>query len=158
MNPNALTMYTSRKADAKTKVKVGVGIIIVDSEGRILLERRSDSGMWGLPGGAIEPGESVGEAALREVQEETGLHIRIIDLLGVYSEPSRRIVTYPDNGDVAHLVDIGLKAEIVSGELRLSPESLELKFFPLDMLPEEIAPPAFQLLEDFRDGRSGNIR
>lgn len=114
--------------------------------------------MWGLLGGAINPGESVRETTLREAKEETGLNIRITSLLGVYSESNGRIVTYPDNGDIAHLVDIAFTAEIVSGELTVSSESLELKFFSPDSLPIEIVPPALQPIEDFINGRSCNIR
>jgi ADP-ribose pyrophosphatase YjhB (NUDIX family) len=157
MNPKGSTMYVPRDPDADTRVKAGVGVIVVDAAGRILLERRSDNGMWGLPGGAIEAGESVRQATLREVQEETGLKIRITGLLGVYSDPVGRIVTYPDNGDVAQLVDIVLTAKIVSGKLTLSQESLELKFFPPDSLPPEIVPPARQPIQDFINGRTGNI-
>jgi 8-oxo-dGTP pyrophosphatase MutT (NUDIX family) len=158
MNRKASAMYDRKEPSANTRVRAGVGVIVVNSLGRILLERRSDNGLWGLPGGAIHPGESVREAALREVKEETGLDIRITSLLGVYSEPNGRIVTYPDNGDVAHLVDIAFTAEIVSGELTVSRESLELKFFSLEALPMEIVPPALQPIEDFIKGRSYNIR
>jgi ADP-ribose pyrophosphatase YjhB (NUDIX family) len=158
MNQHALTMYARKKPDATTRLKAGVGVVVMDLEGRILLERRSDNGMWGLPGGAIEPGETIKQAAIREMEEETGLQIRISGLLGVYSDPSQRIVTYPDNGDVAHLVDIALTAEIISGELRLSRESLELKFFSPDALPQNVVPPALQPLKDFLAGRRGNIR
>ena len=67
-------MYSNQVIDPHiTHVKVGVGVIILDDSGRILLEKRRDNGMWGLPGGGIEPGESIYETALREVEEETGL-------------------------------------------------------------------------------------
>ena len=66
-------MYSTRVTDPETRVKVGVSIIITDHRGGALLERRSDNGMWGLPGGGVEPGESIVKAALREVKEETGL-------------------------------------------------------------------------------------
>ncbi|MEW6387403.1 MAG: NUDIX domain-containing protein [Thermodesulfobacteriota bacterium] len=151
-------MYSRKQADAQTRVKVGVGVFVKDPRGRILLERRSDSGMWGLPGGGIEPGESITRTALREVKEETGLEVRLTRLVGVYSEPGERIVTYPDNGDVRHLVDIILEAEIVSGELALSAESLELRFFPPEALPGEIAPPARQPVQDYLQGLKGIIR
>jgi ADP-ribose pyrophosphatase YjhB (NUDIX family) len=157
MNPNGFNMYAPKRPDANTRVKAGVGVIVLDPAGRILLERRSDNGWWGLPGGAIEAGESVRQAALREVREETGLEVCITGLLGVYSEPAGRIVRYPDNGDVAHLVDIALTAEIVSGKLTVSSESLDLKFFPPDSLPPEIVPPARQPLRDFMSRRTGNI-
>ena len=144
-------MFAQKTADANTRVKVGVGVVIVDAQGRILLERRSDNGMWGLPGGKIEPGESLCQTALREVREETGLEVRLTNLVGVYSEPAGRIITYAE-GDVCHLVDIIIKAEIVSGELTLSPESLELSWFLPDALPAEIAPPAVQPIQDHVSG------
>lgn len=149
-------MYASRPADAKTIVRVGVGVIVCNSRGQILLEKRSDCGWWGLPGGRIEPGESVIQAALREVKEETGLEVEIIQLLGVYSEPTGRIVTFPDN--VVHLVDIVVVARIISGELRCSIESEQLQFFEPTTLPSEIVPPARVPLQDFRQGKTGIIR
>ena len=135
-------------------MKVGVGVILVDDTGRVLLEKRSDNGMWGLPGGGIEPGESVCETALREVKEETGLDIEITGLVGVYSEPwAGRIVTYPDNGDVRHLVDIVLIAGIISGEMIISSESLDLRFFNPNSFPTELVPPAKKPLQDFVAGK-----
>lgn len=152
-------MYTQKTADPNACVRVGVGVIVLDIRGWILLEKRSDCGLWGLPGGKIEQGESVKEAALREVKEETGLNIEITKLLGVYSEPkSQRIVTFPDNGDVVHLIDIILEAKIVSGELTISPESEDLQFFDSQNLPKEIVPPATAPLQDFIARFTGVIK
>ena len=152
-------MYSNQVIDPHiTHVKVGVGVIVVDDSGRVLLEKRSDNGMWGLPGGGIEPGESVYETALREVKEETGLDIEITGLVGVYSEPSAgRVVTYPDNGDVRHLIDIVLVAEIISGEMAISSESLDLRFFNPDSFPAELVPPAKKPLRDFVAGERCGI-
>lgn len=149
-------MYAPRTADAETSVRLGVAVIVCDDSGRILLERRSDCGWWGLPGGRIEPGESIVQAAIREVYEETGLVVSILRLVGLYSEPDERIVTFPDN--VVHLVDAAVAAEIVSGSLRLSPESEELRFFQPGALPRDLVPPARRLLEDHRQGLSGVLR
>lgn len=158
MNPIAERMYAKKAADANTRVRVGVGVIVLDSRGWILLEKRSDCGMWGLPGGRIEPGESVTEAAVREVKEETGLNVEITRLLGVYSEPESHIVTFLDNGDVVHLVDILLEAKIISGELSISSESEALHFFNPTALPSDIVPPALAPLQDFLQGKTGTIR
>ena len=149
-------MYANRQADANTIVRLGVAVVVRGDGGTILLERRSDCGWWGLPGGRVEPGESVEQAAIREVREETGLSVRITGLVGVYSEPDGRIVTFPDN--VVHLVDAAVTAEIVSGELTLSSESEELRFFRPHELPEEIVPPARRLLADLIQGVSGVLR
>jgi len=158
VNPIAERMYAKKAADANTRVRVGVGVIVLDSRGWILLEKRSDCGMWGLPGGRIEPGESVTEAAVREVKEETGLNVEITRLLGVYSEPESHIVTFLDNGDVVHLVDILLEAKIRSGELSISSESEALHFFNPTALPSDIVPPALAPLQDFLQGKTGTIR
>ncbi len=152
-------MYATEMTDPKTRVKAGVGIIIIDDERKILLERRSDNCMWGLPGGGIDPEESVLETALREVKEETGLDVRVTGLMGVYTDPADgRIVTYPDNGDIVQLVDTVLAAEIVSGELTLSSESLELRSFAPESFPPDIVPPALKPLKDFLEGKESNIR
>lgn len=151
-------MYADRATPATT-VKAGVGVIIVDDSGRVLLERRRDNGMWGLVGGGVDPGESVGQAAVREALEETGLSIAITGLVGVYSDPGQgRIVTYPDNGDSRHLVDTVVTATIVSGCIQISEESLELVFFPASGLPEDLVPPAREPLSDFFAGRAAQVR
>lgn len=149
-------MYASRQADAKTIVRLGVAVIVRDDGGRILLERRSDCGWWGCLGGRVEPGESVEQAGIREVLEETGLSVRITGFVGLYSEPAGRIVTFPDN--VVQLVDAAVTAEIISGELRISPESEELRFFHPHELPAEIVPPARRILADAIEGLSGVLR
>ena len=149
-------MYAFELGDpSRTRVKVGVGIILQDAGGMILLERRRDNGLWSLPGGGIEAGETILQAALREMAEETGLTIRITGFVGVYSDPKdKRIVTYPDNGDLVHLVDIILTASPVSGTLRPSEESLEVKFCALDDLPGTLVPPAIRPRQDYASGKS----
>ena len=150
-------MYAPRTADAKTRVRIGAGIIVRDAEGRILLERRSDCGWWGVPGGRVEPGESLEQAACREVFEETGLHVRIERLQGIYSGPENRIVAYSET-DIIHLVDVVLVATIIGGELTISDESSDLQFFPPNALPAEIVPPAILALQDYVQGCSGVLR
>ena len=157
MNPIAQKMYEKKTATADTRVRVGVGVVVMDENGCILLEKRSDCGLWGLPGGKIEPGESIVEAALREVKEETGLTVKINRLLGVYSEPEDRIVTFLDNGDVVHLVDILLEATVISGELSCGSESEEVRFFDPEDFPADIAPPAKAPLQDVLKGLTGII-
>src|SRR5437868_12667488 len=105
------------------------GVVIRGPGETILLEKRRDCGWWGLPGGKVEPGESLVDAAVREVREETGLAVEVTHLIGVYSEPCGRIVTYPDNGDVVQLVDVVVGARVLSGSLTCSQEREEVRFF-----------------------------
>jgi 8-oxo-dGTP pyrophosphatase MutT (NUDIX family) len=157
MNARAEKMFARQTAVPGTQIKTGVGVIVRGTDGRILLEKRSDCGMWGLLGGRIEPGESVTQAAVREVLEESGFQIEVTHLVGVYSHPTGRILVYPDNGDIRQLIDIVVEARIVGGSLRLSHESECIDFFAPDRLPElaETIPPARQPLADAVAGRQG---
>ena len=148
------SMYGSTVVEGM-HVRVGVGVVVRGPGEAILLEKRRDCGWWGLPGGKVEPGESLVDAAVREVFEETGLTVEVTHLIGVYSDPHGRIVTYPDNGDVVQLIDAVVGARVLSGTIRCSKESEEVRFFPLSQLPEQIVPPARQPLIDAFEGRFG---
>jgi 8-oxo-dGTP pyrophosphatase MutT (NUDIX family) len=160
MNSRAEKMFVHRSAVPGTKIKTGVGVLVFGDDGRLLLEKRSDCGMWGLLGGAIDPGESITDAAVREVLEESGFHVEVTDLIGIYSEPVNRVIVYPDNGDVRQLIDIVVRARITGGSLRLSHESESVEFFDIDKLPDdkEIIPPARQPLADLKTGLRGMLR
>ena len=152
-------MYGSELTSA-TLIKLGVAVLVEDAAGGVLLDLRRDCGLWGLPGGRVEAGESVAAAAIRETQEETGFEVSLTGLQGVYSEPAGRIVTYDDNGDVRHLVDVVFTARIVRGRLACSSESLRLEFFPKNRLPptETISLPTLPILHDYLEGIKGAVR
>ena len=130
----------------------------------ILLMRRSDNGQWGLPGGFVELGESVANAARREVVEETGWSVEIGQLIGVYSDPATQVVDYsrgsradraeadvevvrqPDIGTDkgrgrVQIVNLCFQAKAVEqGEPTTPDETLEMGFFTADALPEPFVP------------------
>ncbi|MGD1993384.1 MAG: NUDIX domain-containing protein, partial [Anaerolineae bacterium] len=109
--------------------------IVADDEGGILFQRRSDFSWWGLPGGVMERGERIETCLVREVREETGLHVEAQRLIGVYSSPDFDI-TYP-NGDQVHQFTACFACRQVGGELSPDGEEvLSLASFPLDSLPE----------------------
>ena len=114
------------------KIRLGCSAAIFDDKGRIFLTRRADNGQWCLPGGRMESGESVAEACEREVWEETGLHVRVKRLVGVYSYPDQ-LVIYP-NGNKAHIVALHFEAEVTSGTPALSNETTAFGYFALDDL------------------------
>ncbi len=130
---------------------VGACVMVLDDQGRLLLEHRMDNHTWGLPGGAHEPGETVEESARRELFEETGLVCGDLSLFGVYSGPEL-FYEYP-NGDQVHNVTLAYLCRAYRGTLAVSGESHEVKFFALSELPgeEDISPPVRPLLRDIKE-------
>ncbi len=131
----------SDTAAAPTRqIRPGVSAVILDAEGRVLLQQRTDNGAWGLPGGAVEFGESVLEALHREVREETGLTIEVERLVGVYSHPDHhQIVTYPD-GNVVHFVSTCFACRPTGGTLTLGDETSGLAWFAPPAWPAALMP------------------
>ena len=128
----------------------GVRGILVDDQQRLLLQRRSDTGHWGLPAGVVDVGDSVLEALSREVQEETGLIVVRAELFGVYTDP-RFSVTYP-NGDEVQTFTIAFLVREWSGQLSAdSDEVTDVRFFPLDALPENLWPVHRETIDDYRN-------
>jgi len=112
------------------ELRIGCSATIFnETRQKVLLTRRKDNGLWCLPGGHMESGESVEECCVREVFEETGLQVRVKRLTGVYSNPDQ-LVIYPD-GNQAHFVVMNFEVEIVEGELSLSDETSETGYFSL---------------------------
>jgi ADP-ribose pyrophosphatase YjhB (NUDIX family) len=121
---------------------------VIFQDGRLLLQQRADGGQWGLPGGAVEIGETVTAALAREVREETGFEVRVGRLIGVYSDPRWQVVRYPD-GRVWHYVNLCFACELAGGEPRPAPgETLALGWFAPDGLPEGLVPLHSPRIED----------
>jgi dTDP-glucose pyrophosphorylase/ADP-ribose pyrophosphatase YjhB (NUDIX family) len=136
--------------------KLTVGVIVRDLRGRILLERREDCGLWGLPGGRMNYGETAEQTAVREVREETGLRISVERLVGVYSNPAR-VVSYP-NGDVVQPVVVVVEASAQPGEITPSLESLEVIYFFPNSLPRLVMPNAQAALQDCLNSPTSSLR
>lgn len=119
-----------RLAQEASRVALGCSAAVLDArESKILLCRRSDNSLWGLPGGHVEPGETVAEACQREVEEETGLQVHPSRIIGVYSSPDF-LVEYPD-GNTFHVIAVHFAAEPIGGYLRQSAETQALRYFSL---------------------------
>ena len=128
-------------------------IIIEDAAGAILLIERQDNGRLGLPAGALEEGETIEACIRREVQEETGLSLYSLTLIGISSAPARERVTYP-NGDCIQYFTVEFYSRDWSGLLRVA-DPAEVKkaaFFPAEfqthLPPNEQS--AFESLRHFR--------
>ena len=112
------------------RLGIGCSAFVFDSKReKVLLIQRSDDGKWAVPGGAMTAGESLSEACVREVLEETGLKIKVNRLLSVYTSP-HRLLTYPD-GNKWQPVNLHFEAEIIDGELTTNEEATAFGFFSL---------------------------
>ena len=124
----------------------GVEIAVFDA-GKVLLIKRRDFQVWALPGGGIDAGESVAQAAVRETREETGLEVELQHLVGVYSRP-----TWCQGGD--H--DLLFSARPVGGELiKEGDETLDVGFFAPDALPKPFVYWHRQRIDDVLAGAQG---
>jgi len=125
-------LYGDRISEG-AELRIGSCAVIFDgSRQKVLLTKRADNGLWCLPGGKMESGESLEECCQREVLEETGLEVRTKRLIGVYSNRDQ-VVIYRD-GNRVQIVVLSFEAEIIGGELSLSDETTDFGYF----LPAEI--------------------
>ena len=128
---------------------VGAGVFVYQ-DGKVLLQKRKDNLCWAMHGGCVEIGESVEEAAKRELYEETGLRANELELLGVFSGKDM-FYTYP-NGDQIYIIGIDYICRDFSGALLPeTDEILELNWFDIHDLPQEISPPDRRPLSAFVD-------
>lgn len=112
----------------------GVAALVRDLAGQVLLQRRADDGLWGLPSGSVDPGETPGQAVVREVHEETGLIVRPTRVAAVLGGSAYR-VRY-SNGDVVEYTTIVFECETLGGELGgLDDETAELRYFSAEDRP-----------------------
>ncbi|WP_024286726.1 NUDIX domain-containing protein [Cellulomonas sp. KRMCY2] len=115
----------------------GVSGVVIDEDGRLLLGRRADNGLWAVVSGILEPGEEPAVATVREVLEETGVQAEVVALTAV---SSGSVVQY-DNGDVAQYLDICFWCRPVGGEAHVADdESTEVGWFARDALPADLTP------------------
>jgi ADP-ribose pyrophosphatase YjhB (NUDIX family) len=116
--------YHDPNAPKATNIVVAVSAFVQDEHGRLLMIRRTDNDLYSIPGGAQDVGETIGQAVIREVREETGIDVDPTDIIGVYSDPEH-VVAYAD-GEVRQQFSICFRARPIGGELRTSDESSEV--------------------------------
>jgi len=121
---------------------IGINVFVI-RDGKLLLGKRKNifgNGTWGLPGGHLEPRESMMDAAARELMEETGLRAKSFEFSNVVN----------DKGSNKHYVQIGFIAQEVEGEpeVKESDRCWQWQWFPLDHLPAELFPPHIQQIEN----------
>jgi ADP-ribose pyrophosphatase YjhB (NUDIX family) len=137
-----------RMGKQATTLTLACSAVIFDpTKQKLLLTRRADNGRWCLPGGHMEPGESLSEACAREVWEETGLQVRVGRLIGVYSNP-HRLIEY-GNGRRYSIVVLSFTAEPTGGTLGISDETTECGYFSrAEMTSMDIMETSQERIED----------
>jgi 8-oxo-dGTP pyrophosphatase MutT (NUDIX family) len=132
--PEPFYRYIRSRIGTDWILAIGATALVMDDDGRMLLQRRRDDGSWAHPGGCLEPGERIGEAVVREVEEETGYRVGGAVLAGVLTGPEC-VVTYP-NGDRLRYLDFIFTARVIGGALRPeSEETIDVGWFDPPALP-----------------------
>jgi ADP-ribose pyrophosphatase YjhB (NUDIX family) len=126
---------------------------IRDGAGRLLLIHKIDNDLWALPGGGMNLGESIADAAVREVVEETGLSIEVTGLVGIYSDPGH-VMAY-DDGEVRQEFSVCFHARVLSGEPREDgSETKEVRWVdPAEVAGMTIHPSMRRRIDDALAGR-----
>ena len=131
--------FNDPSAPKANSIVPAVTAFVVNEAGEVLLERRSDNGRWGMPGGVQEIGEDIAGTVRREVLEETGISVEVTGLVGIFTDPGH-VIEFSD-GEVRQEFSLCFRARPVSGEIKVSPESFEVRWVPrsdvdsLDMAP-----------------------
>lgn len=120
-------------------IRPGVAAVILNSENEILLHLRPIGGGWAPPSGSMEPGETIVGALQRELVEETGLEVRVENLVAVYSDPAIQVVHYPDGRHI-HFVTALFRCRVKKGNLKGSAEGVKWAWFPGNRMPENLLP------------------
>ena len=109
VSPRRIDYYDDPNAPKANSLVPSVNVVVVNDAGEILMIRRTDNDNWAVPGGAIDLGESVAQAAVRETREESGIECEISGIVGIYSDP-KHVLLYTSNGEVRQEFSIVLTA------------------------------------------------
>ncbi|MGD8403815.1 MAG: NUDIX domain-containing protein [Anaerolineales bacterium] len=131
------------KENSMTEIAVNVAVL---QNNKILLTQRDDFETWILPGGGVEPGESVAQAAIRETKEETGLEVELTKLVGIYSRLGNLL-----KGHVVLFI-----GKQIGGEIKCQPgETIAVEWFPFDQIPGPLSLGHRRRIQDVIDGIGG---
>ncbi len=146
--------YHDPDAPAANSLVPSTTVAVRDEAGRLLLIHKIDNDFWALPGGGMEIGESIAEAAVREVAEETGLAVELTGLVGIYTDPGH-VMAY-DDGEVRQEFSVCFHARVSGGEPREDgSETKEVRWVePADIPGLSIHPSMRRRVDDALAGRT----
>lgn len=130
------------------KIILNVATAIIKKDNQILVQKRSDNGLYSLPGGCMELDETLEDCVIREVKEETNLDVIPKRLVGIYHNFDMK---WPC-GDLAHCVNFVYECEIISGNIKIDEESLDISFIDIDKLPNMHTNDLNEALKDYLGG------
>ncbi len=126
------------------------GVLIINDNRQVMLQLRADNHFWGIPGGAMELGETLEETARREVLEETGIIINNPKFFSLFSGENQHFL-YPNKDEVYYVIAVYIVTDY-SGEISPNPEESEdVKFFDVENLPQNINPTDRPVIKEFLD-------
>ena len=126
--------------------EIAVNVAVLQ-DNKILLTKRDDFETWILPGGGVEDGESIAQAAIRETKEETGLDVELTKLVGIYSRLGNFL-----NGHIVLFV-----GRQIGGEIKCQPgETIAVEWFPFDQIPSPLSLGHRRRIQDVIDGVGGS--
>ena len=123
-----------------------VTAIVTNPTGALLLVHKTDNNRWALPGGGMDPGESIAQAAVRETKEETGIDVEVTGVVGLYTNPGH-VIAY-DDGEVRQQCSVCFTTRLLGGALTTSSETSEVGFVPLERLVDLNIHPSLRLRID----------
>lgn len=124
--------YRDPAAPEANSIVVAVTAFVLDEADRVLMIRRTDSGLYAIPGGQQEIGETIGRTVVREVKEETGIDVEPVSVIGIYTDPEH-VIAFTD-GEVRQEFSICFAARMTGGRLRTSDESSDVLWVARDDL------------------------
>ena len=144
--------YQDPNAPRPTRLVPAASAVVADDESRLLMAKRTDNGLWTIPGGGMKPGETIADAAIREVKEETGIDVEVVALVGIYTNP-QHVVEYSD-GEVRQQFSVCFACRPVGGEPTPSDETSDVGYFTPNEIDGMDVHPSIRLrIQHFLDDR-----
>lgn len=138
--------YNDPNAPQPNSVVPSASAIVTDDRGRVLLVKRRDNTLWALPGGGHDLGETIAATAVREVEEETGLHVVVTGLVGIYTNP-QHVVAFTD-GEVRQQFSLCFTTTLLGGQLAIDHESTDIAWTHPNDIPNLDIHPSMRLRID----------